>query len=78
MNDRKNTLSAISLFSGAGGMDLGFKRAGFDVHWSNDLDGTACETYQTNFNSENDIGPVGNLAKSLKRFSEVLLCAKYR
>ena len=39
MNDRKNTLSAISLFSGAGGMDLGFERAGIDVHWSNDLDG---------------------------------------
>ena len=71
MNDRKNTLSAISLFSGAGGMDLGFERAGFDVHWSNDLDGTACETYQTNFNSENVIGPIENLAKSLKRFSEV-------
>ena len=71
MNDRKNTLSAISLFSGAGGMDLGFERAGFDVHWSNDLDGTACETYQTNFSSENVIGPIENLAKSLKRFSEV-------
>ena len=52
-------------------MDLGFERAGFDVHWSNDLDGTACQTYQTNFNSENVIGPIENLAKSLKRFSEV-------
>ena len=71
MNDRKNTLSAISLFSGAGGMDLGFERAGFDVHWSNDFDGTACETYQANFNSENVVGPIENLAKSLKRFSEV-------
>jgi DNA (cytosine-5)-methyltransferase 1 len=71
MNDRKNTLSAISLFSGAGGMDLGFERAGFDVHWSNDLDGTACETYQTNFQTENVSGPIELLAKSLKRFSDV-------
>ena len=71
MNDRKNTFSAIPLFSGAGGLDLGFERAGFDLHWSNDLDRTACETCQANFNTENFIGPIENLAKSLKRFSEV-------
>jgi len=71
MNYRKNTLSAISLFSGAGGMDLGFERAEFDVYWSNDVDGTACETYRANFNSGNVIGPIENLSKSLRRFSEV-------
>ena len=52
-------------------MDLAFECAGFDVHWSNDLDGTSCQTYQTNFNTENVIGQVENHAKSLKRFSEV-------
>lgn len=40
--------SAISLFSGAGGMDVGFTAAGFDVQWANDIDRNACETYADN------------------------------
>jgi len=27
----------VSLFAGAGGMDLGFKNAGFDIVWANDF-----------------------------------------
>ena len=38
----------ISLFSGAGGMDLGFKQAGFDIIFANDFDKDACETYRRN------------------------------
>lgn len=71
MNARKNSLSAISLFSGAGGMDLGFERAGFDVHWSNDFDAKACETYQTNFENENICGPIEDRMNSIKQFSEI-------
>ncbi len=29
-------LKAISLFSGAGGMDVGFSKAGFEILWAND------------------------------------------
>lgn len=36
----------ISLFSGAGGMDLGFINAGFDVIWANDIIPEAIETYR--------------------------------
>ncbi|PHO13748.1 DNA (cytosine-5-)-methyltransferase [Malaciobacter marinus] len=41
-------MKIISLFSGAGGMDLGFIEAGFDVVWANDFDLDACTTYKTN------------------------------
>jgi DNA (cytosine-5)-methyltransferase 1 len=41
-------MKAISLFSGAGGMDVGFRSAGFDIIWANDLDKDACETYRLN------------------------------
>ncbi len=37
-----------SLFSGCGGFDLGFKEAGFEIAWANDIDPNACETYRRN------------------------------
>lgn len=40
---------AVSLFSGAGGMDLGFARAGFDIVWANDFNRAACDTHALNF-----------------------------
>lgn len=48
----KMKIRAISLFSGAGGMDLGFRRAGVDVIWANDFNAAACETYRENFREE--------------------------
>ena len=41
-------MSIISLFSGAGGLDLGFKSAGFNITWANENDKTIWETYQKN------------------------------
>ena len=41
-------MRAISLFTGAGGMDVGFKNAGFNVVAANELDAHACETYRAN------------------------------
>lgn len=38
----------LSLYSGAGGFDLGFRRAGFKLVWANDLDASACATYRAN------------------------------
>lgn len=39
---------AISLYSGAGGLDLGFSRAGFRIRWSIDSDPFAVKTYNSN------------------------------
>lgn len=41
-------LSAISLFTGAGGMDIGALNAGFNVALASELDKHACNTYRTN------------------------------
>ena len=38
-----------SLFSGIGGIDLGFEQAGFEIVWANDIDAEACKTYRHNF-----------------------------
>ena len=41
-------MRVVSLFSGAGGLDLGFKLAGNDIVWANDIDENACATYREN------------------------------
>ena len=45
---KSESYKVISLFSGAGGMDLGFKKAGFDIIWANDIIPEAIETYKNN------------------------------
>ena len=37
------------LFSGVGGIELGFQRAGFEICWANEIDQYACMTYKTNY-----------------------------
>jgi DNA (cytosine-5)-methyltransferase 1 len=37
------------LFSGVGGIELGFEKAGFDILWANEIDKNSCKTYRENF-----------------------------
>lgn len=39
-------IKLISLFSGAGGLDLGFKKAGYEIVVANEFDKTIWETYE--------------------------------
>ena len=41
--------TVASLFSGIGGIDLGFYRAGFETVFANEIDRDACKTYRNNF-----------------------------
>lgn len=57
--------SVCSLFSGIGGIDLGFIQAGFDVLWANEMDAAACRTYRHNFPNTNLIeGDIKRIATS--------------
>lgn len=60
----------VSLFSGAGGLDLGFQRAGFPLIFAVDLSAAAIETHRRNFKGTvslaadlEDLGPHGVLAQ---------------
>ena len=44
-------MNLISLFWGAGGLDLGFEKAGFKVVAANEYDKTIWETYEKNHNT---------------------------
>ena len=41
-------MNLVSFFAGAGGLDLGFERAGFKVVWANEYDKDILETYERN------------------------------
>lgn len=58
-------MKAISLFSGAGGLDVGFKKAGFDIVWANDVDKDACETYRNNIGNHIHCGDIDQLKHNL-------------
>jgi DNA (cytosine-5)-methyltransferase 1 len=51
----------VSLFSGCGGLDLGFASAGFKIFAANDFDKDACSTYRDNLGEilEGDILELG-------------------
>lgn len=55
-------MAVISLFSGAGGLDLGFHRAGFVTAIANEFDPKICPTFRYNFPNVNLIeGDIRNI-----------------
>ncbi len=54
----------VSLFSGAGGLDLGLIRAGHDVVWANDIFLDAAETYRLNIGDHIDTRDIREVSVS--------------
>lgn len=51
-NKKEKKYSVVSLFAGAGGLDIGFENQGFDTIWANDIDKDACKTHKAWSNAE--------------------------
>ena len=76
--------SVVSLFSGCGGMDLGFRgdfqvfgktypRQPFDIIWANDSNAAACETYRRNIGTEIVCDEIGNVIHQIPRRADVVI-----
>jgi len=65
-----NKLTGLSLFSGAGGMDIGFEKAGYEIVWANDFDKAACETYAENIGFI-EHGDINSYIPALKKYRGV-------
>jgi len=51
----------ISLFSGAGGLDLGLIQAGHEIVWANDFDEDCVKTYRKNIGEHIVLGSIENI-----------------
>lgn len=65
--------TAVSLFCGAGGLDMGFEKAGFHTIWANDFDKDACKTHQNWSKCEVVCGDISKIDMSQIPVSDVIL-----
>lgn len=71
-NVQKNkSLKAVSLFSGAGGLDIGFQEAGYDIVWANDFDKNACTTYRLNHSNRIECGDLREQLNHLESLQDI-------
>lgn len=59
--DVKKKIPLVSLFCGAGGLDMGFENQGFKTIWANDFDKDACDTHRAWSNAEVIQGDIGKI-----------------
>ena len=57
-------MNVISLFTGAGGLDLGFEKAGFKIAMANEFDKTIWATYEKNHKTPLIHGDIRNIKES--------------
>lgn len=77
-------ITVISLFSGCGGMDLGFvggfvflgkeySKTGFKIIWANEISAAACKTYRKNLGNHIIEGDISEEIKKLPAEADVII-----
>ncbi len=84
MRSAKKTITVVSLFSGCGGMDLGFvggfdflgklfKKTGFSIIWANEINPAACETYRKNLGEHIIEGDINDAIHDLPKYADIVI-----
>ena len=68
-----NDIRTVSVFSGAGGLDIGAIEAGAHVIWANDMMKEACQSYRANIGNHIVCGDINEKMKELEGLSDVSL-----
>lgn len=71
-SEKSNNLSVVSLFSGIGGLDLGFMYSGYNLIWANDFDKSAVKTYAANIDPNIIEGDITEIYKEIPQ-SDILI-----
>lgn len=77
-------MKVISLFSGCGGLDLGFAgdfdflglhydKTSFDVIWANEISGAACRTYRRNLGDHIIEGDIASKMDSMPENADIII-----
>jgi DNA (cytosine-5)-methyltransferase 1 len=80
----KKRISVVSLFSGCGGMDLGFiggfdflgrhyEKTSFDIVWANEINSAACATYKMNIGCHIVEGDIFDAMDTLPGYADVVV-----
>lgn len=69
--NKLNKVRTISLFSGAGGLDIGAIRAGAHIIFANDMMKEACMSYRTNIGDHIIQGDINSLVDELAGYEDV-------
>jgi DNA (cytosine-5)-methyltransferase 1 len=65
--------TAVSLFCGAGGLDMGFEQSGFRTIWANDFNNDACKTHQNWSRAKVVCGDISKIKESDIPSSDIIL-----
>jgi DNA (cytosine-5)-methyltransferase 1 len=82
--DKKKSITIISLFSGCGGMDLGFlggfeflgkkyKKNQFEIIWANEINTAACNTYRKNIGNHIIEGDIQQKIDMLPQYADIVI-----
>ncbi len=84
LSNTSKKYTVVSMFSGCGGMDLGFSGGfeifgqrypslPFDIIWANDINEAACRTYERNLGHYSHCGSIWDVLDSMPKSADVLI-----